>query len=876
MANRVNFAECRATMMEVAKDVLSENEATEFIEAFEERIRNFRNGNKLVNIEDKIKELADEMANDLSRVAAIQKRNALLSIKAVNRIKKYANTYSKPVEGILGFLEDSRKSIEGAGAGVNATIEGWKSKYLGELRGRLEAEGLWEDYRKDRHSRDIFREFYSPGSTGNEKARKIRDIMFALKQDMVEKSNLYGSFIHFLPEHVLRQNYNTHLIQSNFGPERFKKMLNFNKYLTPEEYGETFKKWADFMLPLLNHEETFKDTDPMKFLRGAFDGIMSGKHGAVERATGAEINTKFFKAGALAKKASVERLLHFKDGESAFAAHNSMSSQPISGGFINELEHGSTNIGLMQMMGPNPQAALDTVIHELEHRYSRAGETKKQQEISKARHKLETSLGFLDRSMSSPANPTMHTATASVISLLSQAKLGKIALFALPDKVLIQSVLTRNGVSGLDAAMSALSIRPARNEAEKVRLMMMGAQLKSMIGAVGSRFSSGAESGVPGAIFKSQQLFFKMSGIEWLDNLGTSAVIGTLPRHLGIMADKAYENLIPSLRQVFNQYGITSAEWDAWRSTVYHTAPDGSIREGRGNGAEAWVTPDRFKDITDESIDRLLGDRKIPVSENNRKRARSELESKFRTWLTAQRDEGVLMPGSKEHRLATLGTQAGTGAGSLMRLVTMFKTFPITVYTKILQREMHGNGARTMMEWMQSEKNSNFHTTQLVAMLTAAGYLSLAIEDAVTGKVPRTFYNDRGEYDQDKSLTLLRDSFIRGGAGGIMADLMLREYDEGYKNIVRTVGGPVVNETMKGAALLSDTARGQLNPREAVSFIKGNIPYANLFYVKPALDHLVMFNLYEMLDPGYLRRLERETRKEQQEYWLKPSDSAKN
>jgi hypothetical protein len=47
----------------------------------------------------------------------------------------------------------------------------------------------------------------------------------------------------------------------------------------------------------------------------------------------------------------------------------------------------------------------------------------------------------------------------------------------------------------------------------------------------------------------------------------------------------------------------------------------------------------------------------------------------------------------------------------------------------------------------------------------------------------------------------------------------------------------------------------------------------NLFYIKPALDHLVWFNIQEMLDPGTLRERELKHKQEfNQDYWLAPSD----
>ena len=59
---------------------------------------------------------------------------------------------------------------------------------------------------------------------------------------------------------------------------------------------------------------------------------------------------------------------------------------------------------------------------------------------------------------------------------------------------------------------------------------------------------------------------------------------------------------------------------------------------------------------------------------------------------------------------------------------------------------------------------------------------------------------------------------------------------------------------------------------DLVRLAKGNIPFANLFYVKGAMDYLVWYQLQEALNPGYLRRMERRVKRENdQEYWLAPS-----
>jgi hypothetical protein len=58
---------------------------------------------------------------------------------------------------------------------------------------------------------------------------------------------------------------------------------------------------------------------------------------------------------------------------------------------------------------------------------------------------------------------------------------------------------------------------------------------------------------------------------------------------------------------------------------------------------------------------------------------------------------------------------------------------------------------------------------------------------------------------------------------------------------------------------------------EAVRFVKGNLPGANLWYTKAALDHIVFQNLQEYFSPGYLSSMQRRTEKDfGQKYWWKP------
>jgi hypothetical protein len=51
-------------------------------------------------------------------------------------------------------------------------------------------------------------------------------------------------------------------------------------------------------------------------------------------------------------------------------------------------------------------------------------------------------------------------------------------------------------------------------------------------------------------------------------------------------------------------------------------------------------------------------------------------------------------------------------------------------------------------------------------------------------------------------------------------------------------------------------------------------PFTNLFYTQAALDYLIFYQLQEAANPGYLRRMERNLQREQnQSFIVPPSDT---
>ena len=88
-------------------------------------------------------------------------------------------------------------------------------------------------------------------------------------------------------------------------------------------------------------------------------------------------------------------------------------------------------------------------------------------------------------------------------------------------------------------------------------------------------------------------------------------------------------------------------------------------------------------------------------------------------------DFAVPMPSASERAIMNLGTQDGTPLGIAARLITQFKSFPITVLHKSLGREIYGYGAETLTEGLVKGKGSLTGMAHFIAGTSFLGYISL-------------------------------------------------------------------------------------------------------------------------------------------------------
>jgi hypothetical protein len=219
----------------------------------------------------------------------------------------------------------------------------------------------------------------------------------------------------------------------------------------------------------------------------------------------------------------------------------------------------------------------------------------------------------------------------------------------------------------------------------------------------------------------------------------------------------------------------------------------------------------------------------------------------------------------KRWRSCARGTQAGTAYGELLRFIGQFKSFGVAFTQKVLGREVYGYGSDTLGQALKDGQSLR-GLANVILMTTLFGYGASAAKDLLKGKNPRS--------PTDAKTWLA--AAVQGGGFGIYGDFLLGQTDRFGGGLLGKVAGPVPglieDVDQLRAKIMSGDDAGPAALRTAVN----NTPFVNLFYTRMALDYLVLYEVQESMNPGYLRRMEKRAKKENgQTFWLSPSEAVR-
>lgn len=831
--------DCIAFIRSAAPD-LSDDEIADIVTDLQQRLDARRARGELVSVEEAMFDEADRLAAEVAEAAQVERRNRLINIVRKADILDSARLADEAVNdpslGLEGRMVGVNAPFAGARQSVDARGKALFTRYAGGIVAELRQENLLADFNTRRLEPEIARELEQltlengqPGISGSQNAKRIAEILHKYRSVNVQRQNRAGAWIKELPGYITRQTHDQSRLR------RASARLGAGATRDPEA---NFAAWRDFISPLLD-ERTFDGVEDRNgFLRSAYDALVAGKHLKSEGGDN-DLMFAFTGPGNLAKRISAHRKLHFRNADAWMSYNEQFGRTSLTESVMQELELGARNTAIMEAFGTNPRAMFDTVLDELETTYR--GDPRKFDRLR--RESLQHQFAEIDGTATVSVNPTLARVSAGARAVQTLAKLGGATLSAISDLAFTASEIRFQGRSVLGSYGQTLSNfldgLPANVDRRHVA-DLIGAGLDGQIGDVAARFSS--QDHMAGRIAKLQQTFFKLNLLgPWTDahkrGLGLM-----MARDLAIQPE-SWDGIEPRIRQNLERYGIDAERWTVARLGI-REAEDG----------RTYLLPSEIEALGDDAIPGLSG-RQVRAM-------RDEVATALRSYIVDRADFASPTPGARERAIMRRGLQPGTASGEALRFVMQFKGFPITALTKPLGREVYGQGAKTLADALLKGQGDLLGLAHLVVASTVLGYLAQSVKEIAKGREPRD-PNDPATWTA---------AMLQGGGLGIYGDFLLGETNRFGRSLLDTLAGPTLGTVADLDQLRAKAMAGEDVMADLLRLTQSNLPFANLFYTKAALDYLIVFQLQEQINPGYLRRMERRMEREQnQRMFIPPS-----
>lgn len=852
------MANCAEIVVKASKGSMTEKEAERLLEDLKREAAVNARANKFTKANAIKEALAGKMVGlpyEAQTKVELTKLRALKAVQRDRRIKSRIDTFLAGKEGIynafVSLIEGVTTTLESGKDSMDAQrIALTRHFRTGRLYSRIEALGLKRDFAGNKHVDAIYKEMEgmdvhgkSPGeTTGNKKAGQIAQIIKETNLELNQLLRAEGVPIHDLPGYVVVQTHSSAAVQRG----------GHGSKVRPDERAAK-AAWVDFARSLIDPSK-YEGRNIDDFLKGFVDSVYSGVYGSPKEQL-ESLGATGFSRGSLSAKLASERLLHFKDAESAAAYSKRYGNSDLATSIDDQIRAKASALAQIRFFGDDPEGALTGAIDEwLKWARNQEG---MQGEIDHLRNnqgalmrKLRTSTG----AAAYPENASLARFDATVRSVVRMATLGGSFFTSLADPVSAFAEMRWWGVKGMTAFGDHIEalMMSMKGDVRRAVAEHTGAAAELIGGHVTARYEHDAGT-VPNGLRWAERLYYQGNLQSWQTDVMQSTAGLMMGWNLARQAGKGFSELGPRFQNLLKQYGITALDWDGIRTGVEKV-----------NDREV-IFADTIKQPTDDYLEA----RGLGPTAANRKRVHVDLQTKLQTLLSDRIGHAQIEPTSKQIAALNFGTAPGTAAGTVARMGTMFKSFPLAFMQKRLAAEIQGRGykAGQRMQWLM-EGGGPMALIQTAVTMTILGYVGGMMKDIAKGKKPRKWVNDDGSLN-GKTLT---DSLMRGGAMGVLGDVVLQEYDRSYKNFLSVAAGPVLGQLDPVADTLTKAIKGEKVGKQTADLVKRNTPFVNLFYIRGAVEHLYWQQLAESLSPGTLKRLEKDAAKSGQEYFWAPDE----
>lgn len=605
--------------------------------------------------------------------------------------------------------------------------------------------------------------------------------------------------------------------------------------------ADSKQTWVDFELPLVRkrtrspvHGGPMTDPELRELLGNIYDSITSG--GLIDP-------EGIVRTRALANRRADPRILRYNDG-AAWRAHNARyGSRDALGAMTGFMESMARDIGLMEVLGPNP----DTVIEFLARQAQKTG---KRRLTHIGPTTLRNIYDVVSGRAAIPENLPFAYGVAAGRNFLVSTDLGGAMLSATGDFFTSKVSADFAGMPYTRVLKRYLKLWNPRNEADRRMALRLGLIMEGYNGhsAVLARnspegyFLPRAATGDPHAartlglrrLAQGTSLLarsvLRLSGLEAHTDLGRWAfgmeMYGFLAEHAG----QSFDALPKATRHFLELSGWTPAEWDLARLT-------GTFEEG---GA-TWMSPATILEHAADNADVDMEAAKAAA---------------LRLHHTVRNEVEFAVP-SATARARAIAYGAGGAPGTLRHLIGTnlfaYRMFGVSV--------VHTHVMRALAE--RANGDHGRYLARYVIATVMGGALAAQLKMIADGKDPEDMTTG----------AFWGKAALQGGGFGILGDFIGPATTNRF--------GQSFSSTLAGRFVSAgdDVAQILKSPEHLDALIgvgSRYVPGSRLWYARLAYNRLIVDELRQMADPaGFRRRTRRQltmaARERNQRYWWPPA-----
>lgn len=585
--------------------------------------------------------------------------------------------------------------------------------------------------------------------------------------------------------------------------------------------------WASDIIPLLDRSRYLKedgaamnDAELAAFIKAAHETIATEGLNKLDPG-------QFAGSGMRANRGNDARQIHFKDADSYLAYMDHYGRGSVFGAMQGHVGAISRDIGLVEQLGPNPEH-LFRQLNDIAIKAD-GGEKFVGPLLVRAKDVWNVLSGFSSQTV----HQRLGDIAQGVRNYTVAAKLQQTLLSSFSD---LPTLFLTAHFNRLPLWETFTSTIRAFGSESKDYANRAGLVADSVISDM-NRWAEGNLGHDWTA--KLANTTMKVSLMQaWTDALRRGFSV-TMMSSLGKLSRTEWGTLEQADRARLEAKGITGAEWSVWQLA--------KPEDWRGS---AMLTPEAIRALPDDVLSGIGSPAAL----------RDAATAKLLGFIADESEYAVLAPDLMTRAAVTRSTQKGTIEGEFLRSLALFKSFPLAMISRHLRRAAE----------MPDAVGAAGYAASLMLGVTMFGALSLQSKDLKDGKDPRDMTRAK----------FWAAAFVQGGGAGIYGDVLytgMGGQNRGGVSNWASLGGPIFGTGFDLAELtlgnLGQAIEGKKTNAgaEVIRFTRQNMPFANLWYAKAALDHMVFHEMQEHVSPGYLSNMRERARSDWgQRFWWEP------